>query len=481
MTNGTGNKGAWINDEHAVVVPDQANLRIAGPSLAMAWFSLRGIYPAVPAEIRPHDLLVETSSGVKRVQVKTTNFMESPGSWSVSISRHAGGGYRHDHRVPYRPDEIDLFVVFDGDLELYLIPLSAVSGRLGVCLRLYRRFIVGSAASMLQQTSVMELRNTDSAGQGALGISGKMAARKLTAGSVVPESAPARYDRDDLVVDPAEGGIKGQGESALEPRCVPARWTEAELTVAVEKARSWADLLRAFGYKPSSTNPREALRQHVQRYGISTSHFAGKRTWSDEQLITAAIKARTWAELCTALGLAASTRSYGSVVAAASRLGVSLHQFRLGPKCGPEALDINLPYRAERANVRRAAQAIATAWFLLGGCAVSAPYEPAIYDLIVDMPGGLKRVQVKSTTTRGTRGSWTVRIGHRPDGASHTARLVPYRGDDLDLFFIVDGNMMLYLIPSSAVAGKISLTLRGYRGFIVGDASSLMEQRPPAE
>lgn len=91
------------------------------------------------------------------------------------------------------------------------------------------------------------------------------------------------------------------------------------------------------------------------------------------------------------------------------------------------------------------------------------------------MPDGLKRVQVKSTTAKDARGSWIVRIGHRPDGASHTARLVPYSGDELDFFFLVDGDMMLYLIPAAAVAGKASLTLRGYRRFIVGDASSLME------
>ena len=465
MANGTGNDRAWI-DELAVVVPDEANLRRAGPSLAMAWFSLRGIWPAVPAEIRPYDFLAETPGGVKRVQVKTTNFMESSGSWFVGISRHAGGGHRHDHRVPYAPDEVDLFVVFDGDLKIYLIPLGAVSGRLSVCLRLYSKFIVGSAASMLQRASATQLRSADSAGQDDLAIGAPVTAGKPATGPIAPERPPSRYDWD-----------VGSPPTA---RCVPARWTETELARAVEKATSWADLLRTFGYKPSSTNPREALQRQVRRYGISTSHFAGQRTWSDEQLISAAPKAQTWAELCTALGLAAGSRSYDSVIAAASRLGVSRHSFKLGPKCGPEALDIGLPGRAGPANVRRAAQGIAAAWFLLGGCAVSAPCEPAIYDLVVDMPGGLKRVQVKSTTARGTRGSWTASIGHRPDGASHTTRLVPYCRDDLDLFFIVDGDMMLYLIPANVVAGKRTLTLRGYRRFIVGDASSLMEQSPLA-
>jgi hypothetical protein len=49
-----------------------------------------------------------------------------------------------------------------------------------------------------------------------------------------------------------------------------------------------------------------------------------------------------------------------------------------------------------------------------------------------------------------------------------------------DLFFVVDGDMVLYLIPVAAVAGKATLTLRGYRRFIVGDASSLLEPNPLA-
>lgn len=99
--------------------------------------------------------------------------------------------------------------------------------------------------------------------------------------------------------------------------------------------------------------------------------------------------------------------------------------------------------------------------------------------MIVDLPDGLRRVQVKSATSRDVRGAWNVRIGHRPDGSPKAADFVPYRADEMDLFLVVDGDLLLYLIPVSAVVGRTTLSLRAYRDFIVGDASSLMDSLDP--
>jgi PD-(D/E)XK endonuclease len=257
------------------------------------------------------------------------------------------------------------------------------------------------------------------------------------------------------------------------------RWTEDELRVATQKATSWADLLRAFGYKPSSTAPRRALRRELQRHGIDTSHFVGQRTWSDQALREAAGTAETWAELLTALGLSTANSSCDSVRAAARRLGIELSRLTLGPKVGREAIGIDLPGRPALDHLRNAAPSIAAAWFLLCGRAVSVPCEPEAYDMIVDLPDGLRRVQVKSATSRDARGAWNVRIGHRPDGSPKAADFVPYRADEMDLFLVVDGDLLLYLIPVSAVAGRTTLSLRAYRDFIIGDASSLMDSLDP--
>lgn len=165
--------------------------------------------------------------------------------------------------------------------------------------------------------------------------------------------------------------------------------------------------------------------------------------------------------------------------AAAQRLGLELGTITLGPKTGRQTIGFDLSARPALAHLRHAAPSIAAAWFLLCGRAVSTPNEPQPYDLIVDMPDGLKRVQVKSGTSRDARGNWLGRIGHRPDGSPTVSDFVPYRPDEVELFFVLDGDLLLYLIPACAAAGKTTLSLRGYRDFIVGDASSLMESLDP--
>jgi hypothetical protein len=443
--------------EFGNLAPDTANLRIAAQTLAMAWFMLRGLWPAVPAEPRPYDLLLETPDAVKRLQVKTTTFMASSGSWYAGISRHAGGGDKHNHKVPYRADEIDVFVIVDGDLNIYIIPIAAVAGRLGISLRLYSQFMVGNAASIFTGWCP-ELKT-------------RLPADDLLAPLKRPTAAEAgtRLATEGLRADGQEPGTL--------PGARPAdtkRWTEDDLRDAAGNATSWADLLRQFGYKPSSTMVRRALRAELQRYEVDTSHFTGQRTWSDQALIEAAAVARSWTDLLSALGLSPTNRSCDSVRTAARRLGVELGRFTLGPKTYGDAIGIDLPDQPGLANLRNAAPSIAATWFLACGRAVSAPCEPEAYDLVADTPGGLKRVQVKSTTSRDGRGNWIARIGHRPDGSPSTADLTPYKTDEVDLFFIVDGDLLLYIIPAATVAGKVSLSLQGCKEFIVGNASSLM-------
>ncbi|MBO0831927.1 MAG: hypothetical protein J2P28_08650 [Actinobacteria bacterium] len=440
------------------LIPQPSFLRDAAEPLAVAWFMLHGLWPAAPAEPRPYDLLLDTPDGVKRVQVKTTTSKASSGAWLARIGRHAGGGSKHNQRAPYTESEVDLFLIADGDLTLYLIPLVAVSGRTSICLTQYGGFEVGSARSVT-------LGNSSSRAEPLFRPASQSTSAALLASG--PEGAPKSRH------------VPGVPPSPLKPARtrVPPRWPEEELRAAVKDASSWADLLRAFGFNPSSTKPRLALQRDVLRFGIDTSHFVGKRTWSDQALIDAAPVARTWSELCQALGLSGRTRDYKSVQRAARRLGLRLDHFALGPKAGREAVRITLPVRIALDGLTTAAPSIAAAWFLFCGCEVSAPIAPASYDLVVSISGALKRVQVKSTTCRDKRASWVVRVGHRPQGSPLTTDFIPYDVDDVDLFFIVDGDLLLYLIPLAAVAGKASLYLRAYSDFIVGDASSLLECR----
>jgi hypothetical protein len=41
------------------------------------------------------------------------------------------------------------------------------------------------------------------------------------------------------------------------------------------------------------------------------------------------------------------------------------------------------------------------------------------------------------------------------------------------MFFIVDGDLAIYLIPSRVIAGRVQFLLRTYGNFIVGNAAGL--------
>ena len=51
----------------------------------------------------------------------------------------------------------------------------------------------------------------------------------------------------------------------------------------------------------------------------------------------------------------------------------------------------------------------------------------------------------------------------------------------LDFFFILDGSLTMYLIPSRVLAGRVMVLLRNYSRYIVGDISSLMRFSGPVE
>jgi hypothetical protein len=110
------------------------------------------------------------------------------------------------------------------------------------------------------------------------------------------------------------------------------------------------------------------------------------------------------------------------------------------------------------------------------GCPVSLPIEPTVYDLLVDRPTGTSRVQVKTTTTS-TKDGWMATVGHHPDtharkGLGH--RLIAYDPEFIDLFFVIDGDLTMYLIPSLAVASRVRILLRTYKKYIVGNAGGLL-------
>jgi hypothetical protein len=194
--------------------------------------------------------------------------------------------------------------------------------------------------------------------------------------------------------------------------------------------------------------------------------------WTNDQL-AAAVKACTnWVSVMRELGFGERSSSAGAI-----RLGLDTsHLNRLSylgrqPSEAPAEISDCKP---DLKYLRVAAPAAAAMWFALRGCAVSFPAEPTVYDLLVDGLGGISRVQVK-TTTFSSKYGWAVGVGHHPDThAKKRGQRVSYDPAVIDLFFIIDGDLTMYLIPSRAIAGRLQVILRTYKKYIVGNAIGVL-------
>ena len=185
--------------------------------------------------------------------------------------------------------------------------------------------------------------------------------------------------------------------------------------------------------------------------------------------------AHSWSELFAELGLAHdSVDDRTRIKAHATRLGLGLSRLY-----GSSTDEVAPPvFRPDIKHLREAGAAIATMWFLLCGYNTSIPIEPALFDLLVAMPDGIKRVQVKTTTFN--KNGWLVRVGRRSYSVGNRGPLVPYDPDLIDLFFILDGDLTMYVIPSRVIAGRVAILLHNYSEYVVGSAAFLMNGASPA-
>jgi hypothetical protein len=259
-------------------------------------------------------------------------------------------------------------------------------------------------------------------------------------------------------------------------------WTDDQLAEAIRESVNWRSvmLLLGFGERARSAGTVRIVRRRATELNLDFSHFRGKRRWSDDDLRQAVAECRSWEEVMARLGLSIAGRNvHPHVKSHTVRLGLDTDHLDAVSHVGrqpPEGVPRVAALSADRRYVRVAAPVTAAAWFMLRGCAVSFPAEPAVYDLLVDTPEGLMRVQVKSTTNNRKDEGWVAGVGHHPDThAKKNSYVLAYSPDEIDLFFIVDGDMTMYLIPSRAIAGRVSILLRTYRKYIVGNAQGLLE------
>jgi PD-(D/E)XK nuclease superfamily protein len=244
-------------------------------------------------------------------------------------------------------------------------------------------------------------------------------------------------------------------------------------------------LLLGFGERARSAGAVRIVRRRAVELNIDFSHFRGKRRWSDDDLRRAVAECHSWEEVINRLGLSTASGSVQPHVKSHTvRLGLDTDHLKAVSHVGrqpPEAVPVISTLRMEPKHLRVAAPVTAAAWFMLRGCAVSFPAEPTVYDLLADTPQGITRVQAKTTTSATKNYGWMAGVGHHPDTHSKKKSYVlAYSPDEIDLFFIVDGDMTLYLIPSRAIAGRVGISLRTYRKYIVGNAQGLLGVAPDA-
>jgi hypothetical protein len=116
--------------------PGSGVRRSAGLGIATAWFASAGYPVLLPVEPMSYDLVIDTSTGFQKVQVKASDTVARAGKrrtvrltkrlYDPSVVANANGTYR---MVPYAEEEVDFFFIIVGDGRNYLIPYDAVRGK----------------------------------------------------------------------------------------------------------------------------------------------------------------------------------------------------------------------------------------------------------------------------------------------------------------------------------------------------------------
>ena len=233
------------------------------------------------------------------------------------------------------------------------------------------------------------------------------------------------------------------------------QYSDSELIGAVQSSRSWRGVLRALGLAGTSAAAMRSVRAHADRLELDYTHFTGQRKWTDHELAEAIKSATSWNQVAEALGVVGGS-CLPTLRGHALRLGIAtghLSRARKSPTFEGEM-------SPRLAHLPRAGSLMAAAWFELCGYHVSWPLEPSRYDLLAWIGEFARRIQVKTTTVR-QAASWTVWISNT--GKTRTT----YDPDEIDYFFVIDGDFNYYLIPVAAVGGLTALQLSAYREYLV--------------
>ena len=109
-------------------------------------------------------------------------------------------------------------------------------------------------------------------------------------------------------------------------------------------------------------------------------------------------------------------------------------------------------------NIGNAGLSMAIAYFGTNGYTVSVPLnDTQDYDLIVDMDGSLKKVQVKASNCKETSNSYTVQL--RTISGTTRKAYKTVADTDIDFLFCLCGDGTIFLIPKDEIVNRSVLCL----------------------
>lgn len=230
------------------------------------------------------------------------------------------------------------------------------------------------------------------------------------------------------------------------------KYTKEQLAEAIALSTSWRGVLRELGLVATSGAAIRSVRSYADELGFHYNHFRGQRRWTDGSLQSAVARGRTWSEVAEILELQNGS-DIGTLRGHATRLKLDVAHLTT-----PRAVPHHGNFKPDTAHLDRAGPLLAAAWFTLSGLNVSWPLEPSRYDLLVSTVEGIRRVQVKTTTVR-TGQTWKVYLSTCRRGRK------PYDVEEIEDFFVIDGDLNHYLIPVAAVGGLQAIHLAAYEQY----------------
>ncbi|MFC9291085.1 HNH endonuclease, partial [Streptomyces sp. NPDC057052] len=106
-------------------------------------------------------------------------------------------------------------------------------------------------------------------------------------------------------------------------------YTRERLAPEVAEARTWAELMRRLGLKPSG-GQRRLLQQHVARHGLDTSHFVKRSPWRkypDAAIEEAAAASSSLREVALKLGATPATGTLSHIRRRLDAAGIDVSHF----------------------------------------------------------------------------------------------------------------------------------------------------------